>query len=152
MLISQNVECNVLDIYFQRDFDIARVHGYRIFHSRAYGTLVNFGIILNLSLSLLEAPASRMNYNTVAGTDENRMLTLSLLSGISVLLYAIDLAFEMWLFGIYEPDRSLKEARRVHAKDHRGKFDEVNKRNVTHRGKVNKLLIGKMLILALFVS
>ena len=79
LLISQNVECNVLDfLYFQRDFDIARVHGYRIFHSRAYGTLVNFGIILNLSLSFLEAPASRMNYNTVAGTDENRMLTLSL--------------------------------------------------------------------------
>ena len=66
LLISQNVEGNVLDfLYFQRDFDIARVHGSRIFHSRAYGALVNLGIILNLSLSFLEAPASRMNYNTL---------------------------------------------------------------------------------------
>ena len=107
---------------------------------------------LNLSLSFLEAPASRTNYNTITGTNESRMLTLSLLSGLSVLLYVIDLAFEMWLFGIYEPDRSLKEARKVSAKEYRGKFDEVNMRNITHQGKVNKLLIGKMLILSLFVS
>ena len=66
--------------------------------------------MLNLSLSFLEAPASRQNYYTEYN-NRDRIWTLYLMTFISIGAYAIDLFFETWLYGVYELDRSLKEAR-----------------------------------------
>ena len=60
---------------------------------------------------------------------------------VSILLYAVDLAFEIYLFGIYQPDRTLKEARKVKANTKRARFDDINERNTKHQHSINKLII-----------
>ena len=99
--------------------------------------------------SIFETTA-RENYFTIHN-NTNRIITLSMLTIVSILLYAVDLAFEIYLFGIYQPDRTLKEARKVNASTKRARFDDINERNTTHQLSINKLIIAKIIILLSFL-
>ena len=153
LLLSENTECNIIDfLHLQRNNDVPRILAYKWFYSTQYFIFVTCSVILNLSLSFLEAPASSQNYFTKNKDEDGRILALKLVTILSILLYLFDLILEIWLFGIYEPDRSLKESRKVKTSHRRGKFDDINKRNITDQHTMlNKIIVGKIILMLFFI-
>ena len=87
-----------------------RLKMYYVYNSRLYNYCVVLSVLLGLSLSFFEAPASALEHFTATNYHERQSHILAL-SLVSLSLYALDLLFHIWLFGVLDEDRTLKDAR-----------------------------------------
>ena len=109
-------------LYLQRSRDTNRIKGFQIYHSDGYNSFVFLSIVLNLLLSFFEAPASKLDYVTIANKGDKRGLIIGLQIA-SLVFYSVDIIFSLWLFGIWKVNRSKREAVKV-AHD-RGEYDDI---------------------------
>jgi Ca2+-binding EF-hand superfamily protein len=137
VLLAQNKNANLMDyFYLQRSQDTARMRGYVVFHSRWYNALVFLGIVLNLSITFMEAPASQKDYFTKSNY-AGRLPVITAVSVLALLTYVVDVVFQVWLFGVYIIERSSREAKKVTSS--RGAIDNILLEG-EHRGASEKRL------------
>jgi Ca2+-binding EF-hand superfamily protein len=111
VMVAQNKSVNIVDyLYLQRQGNMFRLKMYYVYNSRLYNYCVVLSVLLGLSLSFFEAPASALEHFTATNYHERQSHILAL-SLVSLLLYALDLLFHIWLFGVLDEDRTLKDAR-----------------------------------------
>jgi Ca2+-binding EF-hand superfamily protein len=153
ILLARKSDANIIDyLYLQRKNDTKRLKGYNIYHSNGYNYFVAFSIYFGLCLAFFEAPSSRLGYITKDNAASFREW-ISVFRAISLILFAIDMTFQIWLFGIFSMDRTLKEAKKVKKTDNRGEFDVVNDRQSVFNKSLDPLVVCRsMILLFLFID
>ena len=138
ILLSRNTEVKIIDVLrLQQSCDKARLQGYYVFHSKPYKYFVIASVLFGLYLGFLEAPASQTNHYTELNVQGVRP-TLSILRIISVMLYAVDFTFGVWLLGIFKQELTL---------------ENVDEKSDGKKGynTVNKLVLLQLCVLLAFV-
>ena len=99
---------------------------------------------VRLVFVIFEAPASASGHFTRTNYHESRNVIM-VLSLLSLLLYGLDMLFQVWLFGVYDEDRALKNAHDEHREN--GRDTGVNNDYCVQLQKLNKLMLARLLII-----